>query len=575
MTKDDDKINAADREFRAMLGKATGGLAPQDYGTAFWDWWLNLARSPEKQAELQKNALKQAMDLWRFHAEAAQGKPLAPSENGDRRFSSPAWQQYPFNVYAQAFQKGMEFLEQSARAVPGVEPRNAQLVEFAARQVAETMSPTNNPLTNPEVLQQTVAERGQNLARGYKNFLDDLERTLRGGEAPGTEEFRVGQTVAVTKGKVIFRNDLIELIQYSPTTPDVQAEPLLIVPAWIMKYYILDLSPKNSLVAWLVDQGHTVFMISWKNPTAADRELGMDDYLRRGVYAALDAVSAVVPERAIHAVGYCIGGTLLAIAAAALARKGDKRIRDITMLAGQTDFSEPGELSLFISPAQIEMLEALMYKEGVLESAKMGGAFAVLRAHDLLWQPAVKSYLKGEREGMIDLMAWNADGTRMPYKMHTEYLVGLYLRNDLAEGRFKVEGETIQLADIKLPMFIVGTETDHVAPWKSVYKLDKLTGSPEFTFLLTSGGHNAGIISGPVHPKRRHRVRTRRTGESSVSADEWFETTAPLPGSWWPTWAEWLKLHSSANRVAPPEMGAPAAGYAPLGDAPGEYVLQR
>ena len=575
MTKDDDKINAVDREFRSMLGKATGGLAPQDYGTAFWDWWLNLARSPEKQAELQKNALKQAMDLWRFHAEAAKGKPLAPSENGDRRFSSPAWKQYPFNVYAQAFQSGMALMEQSARAVPGVEPRNAQLVEFAARQVAEAMSPTNNPLTNPEILQQTVAERGQNLARGYKNFLDDLERTLSGGEAPGTEEFRVGQTVAVTEGQVIFRNDLIELIQYSPTTPDVQAEPLLIVPAWIMKYYILDLSPKNSLVAWLVDQGHTVFMISWKNPTAADRELGMDDYLRRGVYAALDAVSAVVPDRSIHAVGYCIGGTLLSIAAAALARKGDKRIRDITMFAGQTDFSEPGELSLFISPAQIEMLEALMYKEGVLDSAKMGGAFAMLRAHDLLWQPAVKSYLKGEREGMIDLMAWNADGTRMPWKMHTEYLVGLYLRNDLAEGRFKVEGETIQLADIKVPMFIVGTETDHVAPWKSVYKLDKLTGSPEFTFLLTSGGHNAGIISGPVYPKRRHRVRTRHTGESSLSADEWFETTTPLPGSWWPTWAEWLKTHSSAERVAPPEMGAPAAGYAPLGDAPGEYVLQR
>jgi polyhydroxyalkanoate synthase len=342
-----------------------------------------------------------------------------------------------------------------------------------------------------------------------------------------------------------------------------------------MKYYILDLSPKNSLVAWLVDQGHTVFMISWKNPTAADRELGMDDYLRRGVYAALDAVSAVVPDRTIHAVGYCIGGTLLSIAAAARARKGDKRIRDITIFAGQTDFSEPGELSLFISPAQIEMLEALMYKEGVLDSAKMGGAFAMLRAHDLLWQPAVKSYFKGERDGMIDLMAWNADGTRLPWKMHTEYLVGLYLRNDLAEGRFKVEGETIQLTDIKVPMFIVGTETDHVAPWKSVYKLDRLTGSPEFTFLLTSGGHNAGIISGPVHPKRHHRVRTRRTGELPVSADEWFETTAPLPGSWWPTWAEWLKSHSSEKRLAPPAMGAPEAGYPPLGDAPGEYVLQR
>ena len=570
-----DKIDVVDREFRAMLAKMTGGLAPQDYGTAFWDWWLNLAKSPEKQLELQQTAMKQAMDLWRFNAEAAQGKPMAPAENGDRRFANPAWQQYPFNVYAQAFQNGMALLEQSARGVEGVEPRNAALVEFAARQAAESLSPTNNPLTNPEVLQQTVAERGQNLARGYKNFLDDMERTLSGGDVPGTEDFRVGEKVAVTAGQVIFRNDLIELIQYSPTTPDVHAEPVLIVPAWIMKYYILDLSPKNSLVAWLVDQGFTVFMMSWKNPTAADRELGMDDYIRKGLYTALDVVGTVVPDRGIHAVGYCIGGTLLSIAAAALSDWGDNRIQDITLLAAQTDFSEPGELSLYISPAQIEMLEALMYKEGVLDSKQMGGAFAMLRAHDLLWQPAVKSYLKGERDDMIDLMAWNADGTRMPWKMHTEYLVGLYLNNDLAQGRFKVEGEAINLNDVRVPMFVVGTETDHVAPWKSVYKVGALTTSTEFTFLLTSGGHNAGIVSGPVHPKRRHRVRTTRADEPKLAADEWFETTAPLPGSWWPTWAEWLKTHSSKERVAPPEMGAPQAGYTPIAEAPGEYVRQK
>jgi polyhydroxyalkanoate synthase len=575
MTEDNAKLENVEREFRAMLAKMTGGLAPQDYGAAFWDWWLNLAKSPAKQAELQQTAIKQAMDLWRFHAEAAQGKPLAPTETGDRRFSNPAWQQYPFNVFAQAFQNGLSLLEQSARGVEGVEPRNAQLVEFAARQAAEPLSPANNPLTNPEVLQQTVAERGQNLARGYKNFLDDIERTLHGGEAPGTEDFRVGETVAVTEGKVILKNELIELIQYEPTTPDVHAEPVLIVPAWIMKYYILDLSPKNSLVAWLVDQGYTVFMMSWKNPTAADRELGMDDYIRKGVYAALDAVAAVVPNQRIHAVGYCIGGTLLSIAAAALAEWGDTRIRDISLFAAQTDFSEPGELSLYISPAQIEMLEALMYKEGVLDSKQMGSAFAMLRAHDLLWQPAVKSYLKGERDGMIDLMAWNADGTRMPWKMHTEYLIGLYLHNDLAEGRFKVEGETVKLSDIRVPMFVVGTETDHVAPWKSVYKVSGLTSSPEFTFLLTSGGHNAGIVSGPVHPKRRHRVRTVREGEPRLGADEWFETTAALPGSWWPTWATWLEAHSSPTRVPPPAMGAPNAGYAPQADAPGEYVRQR
>ena len=570
-----DKIDVVEREFRAAVARMTGGIAPQDYGAAFWDWWLNLARAPDKQAELQQAAMQHVMDLWRFNVEAAQGKPMAPAENGDRRFSHPAWQQYPFNVWAQAFRSGMSFIEKSARDVPGVEPRNAALVEFAARQAAEPLSPANSPLTNPEVIAQTVAEGGQNLARGYKHFLDDMERTLHGGDAPGTEEFRVGEKVAVTEGQVIFRNELIELIQYAPTTPDVHPEPVLIVPAWIMKYYILDLSPKNSLVAWLVDQGFTVFMISWKNPTAADRHLGMDDYLRKGVYAALDAVTTVVPDRDVHAVGYCIGGTLLSIAAAALSEWGDTRIKDISLFAAQTDFSEPGELSLFISPAQVEMLEALMYKEGVLDSKQMGGAFTMLRAHDLLWQPAVKSYLKGERDGMIDLMAWNADGTRMPWKMHTEYLVGLYLDNDLAEGRFKIECEVIKLEDIRVPMFVVGTETDHVAPWKSVYKVGGLVTSPEFTFLLTSGGHNAGIVSGPVHPKRRHRVRTLRGGEALPPADEWFATTEAKPGSWWPTWAEWLEAHSSPERVAPPAIGAPAEGYKPLGDAPGDYVLQR
>ncbi|HEU0224306.1 MAG TPA: alpha/beta fold hydrolase [Steroidobacteraceae bacterium] len=575
MAEENGKLENVEREFRAILAKATGGLAPHDYGTAFWDWWLNLAKSPGTQLELQQNALAKAMELWKFNLEAMQGKPLAPAETGDRRFANPAWQQYPFNVWAQAFRSGMELLEKSAHGVPGVEPQNVERVEFAAKHAAEALSPTNNPLTNPEVLKQTVEERGQNLARGYKHFLEDLERLQNGGQAPGADEFRVGEKVAVTEGQVILRNELMELIQYSPTTPDVHPEPVLIVPAWIMKYYILDLSPKNSLVAWLVDQGFTVFMISWKNPTAADRNLGMDDYVRKGVYAALDAVATIVPDRGIHAVGYCIGGTLLTIAASALSAWGDTRIQDITLFAAQTDFSEPGELSLFISPAQIEMLEAIMYKEGVLDSKQMGAAFAMLRAHDLLWQPAVKSYLKGERDQQIDLMAWNADGTRMPWKMHTEYLLGLYLHNDLAEGRFKVEGVEVNLADIAAPMFVVGTETDHVAPWKSVYKADRLAGSSEFTFLLTSGGHNAGIVSGPAHPKRRHRVRTRRQGEPNLNADEWFESTAPLPGSWWPTWGEWLKTHSTQARVPPPAMGAPESGYAPIADAPGEYVRQR
>jgi polyhydroxyalkanoate synthase len=506
-----------------------------------------------------------------------QGQPLAPNDPGhrDQRFSGDAWKMFPFNVYARAYQNHSKLLQDVVSDVDGVQERNEQMMGFALQQVAEAVSPANYPGSNPEVIQKTMEEKGANLARGWQHFLEDMERTITGGETPGVENFRVGEQIAATPGKVVFRNELMELIQYSPATPDVYAEPVLIVPAWIMKYYILDLSPKNSMVKWLVDSGHTVFMISWKNPSISDRDVGMDDYVRKGIYAALDAVSAIVPERRIHAVGYCIGGTLLAISAAALGRRNDERIKDITIFAGQTDFSEPGELSLFISPSQLAMLEALMLKEGVLDSSKMGAAFAMLRANDLLWQPAVNAYLKGERAGMIDLMAWNADGTRMPARMHTEYLYGLYLNNDLALDRFKVEGEVVHLSDIRVPMFVVGTETDHVAPWQSVYKVDRYVQCSEFTFLLTSGGHNAGIISGPAHPKRRHRVRTRKGGESRLTADKWLETTEVKQGSWWPTWGEWLQVHSSAERVAPPPMGAPERGYTPTASAPGEYVLQR
>jgi polyhydroxyalkanoate synthase len=342
-----------------------------------------------------------------------------------------------------------------------------------------------------------------------------------------------------------------------------------------MKYYILDLSPKNSLVKYLTDMGHTVFMISWKNPTAEDRDVTMDDYLSLGVLAALDAVNKVVPKRKVHGVGYCIGGTLLSIAAATMAQKEDDRLATVTMFAAQTDFSEPGELSVFISPAQLAMLEAMMWKKGVLESRQMGGAFQLLRTYDLLWAPSIATYLKGERSGVNDLMSWNADGTRMAYRMHTDYLHQLYLNNDLAEDRYVANGEQVSLSDVTAPMFVVGTETDHVAPWRSVYKVGRLVRSRDYTFCLTSGGHNAGIISGPEHPKRRHRVHTSKAGTRLLSPDKYLQKVEPLAGSWWPTWAKWLAEHSSERKVAPPHMGAPKQGLKPLCAAPGEYVLAR
>jgi polyhydroxyalkanoate synthase len=567
-----------DRVFRAQVAQMTAGLAPTAFTTAWADWATHLALSPAKQGELQRHVLERAQDTWAFALRALSGAPVAPSESfagsPDRRFDAQDWTQFPFNVYARAFQNNVALMNESVRGVSGVSEYHTQLLEFAVRMLADSSSPSNTLLSNPELLAQTQEEQGQNLVRGLQNVIEDLGRTLKGAAPAGTDEFEVGRNVAVTPGNVVFRNELIELIQYSPSTPSVHAEPVLVVPAWIMKYYILDLSPRNSMVKYLVDQGHTVFMMSWKNPDEKDRDLGMDDYVEKGFRAAVDAVSTIVPKRKVHAVGYCIGGTLLTIGAAALAREQDERLASITMFAAQTDFSEPGELAFFVNPSQLAMLEATMHKKGVLESKQMGGAFAMLRARELLWQPIVNQYVKGQRDRMIDLMAWNADGTRMPWRMHSEYLYRLYLDNELATNRFPVAGKTVRLSDIGAPMFVVGTEADHVAPWKSVYKVDNLVRSDDFTFLLTSGGHNAGIVAGPVHPKRHYRMRTRRLAAPHLAPEDWMEAAPKSDGSWWPAWQQWLAAHSGA-KGKPPAMGAPGKGYAVVDEAPGQYVRQR
>ena len=568
--------NDIDREFRARLAKLTGGIAPTAFVNAWADWASHLALAPARRGELQMQTLQRAQDTWAFTMRALAGAPLSPSQglNGeaDRRFAATPWSQFPFNVYARAYLNNKALLQSAVRDVDGVTDYHAQLVEFALRMVLDATSPSNYLAMNPELLAQTSEEQGRNLLRGAKNWVEDLRRTVAGAVPAGTEGFEVGKDLAVTPGQVVLRNELIELIQYTPTTKKVHAEPILFVPAWIMKYYILDLSPHNSLVKFLVDQGHTVFMVSWKNPNEADRNLGMDDYIVKGFQAALDAVTAIVPKQKVHAAGYCIGGTLLTIGAAALAREHDARLASMTLFAAQADFSEPGELSFFINPSQLSMLEASMHRKGVLESKQMGAAFAMLRAQDLLWQPMVNQYIKGQRGDMIDLMAWNADGTRMPWRMHTEYLYRLYLDNELATNRFPVQDKLVRLSDIRLPMFVVGTETDHVAPWKSVYKIDNLVRSDDLTFLLTSGGHNAGIVAGPVHPKRRYRVRTRRMADAHLAPDDWLAAATLQQGSWWPAWQQWLAAHSGAMTKAP-AMGA--KGYAAIEDAPGQYVRQR
>jgi polyhydroxyalkanoate synthase len=445
------------------------------------------------------------------------------------------------------------------------------VVNFLARQVLDVWSPSNFLWTNPEVLERTLEERGDNLARGFRNWVEDTAQRLSGRPRQHSD-WRVGRDLAVTPGHVVYRNRLMELIQYTPETRSVYPEPVLIVPAWIMKYYILDLAPGKSLIEYLVAQGHTVFAVSWKNPTPEDRDLGMDDYRRLGVLAALDAVNTIVPGQNVHGVGYCLGGTLLSLTAAAMARDGDDRLASMTLFAAQTDFTEPGELELFIDESQVAFLEDVMWARGCLSRQQMAGAFQLLNSQDLIWSRMVRHYLMGEREPVIELMAWNADATRLPFRMHGEYLRQLFLRNELATGNYEVDGEPVHLSDIGAPIFAVGTERDHVAPWRSVYKIHHLTRT-DVTFLLAAAGHNGGIVAPPGHPRRAFRIASHAPLDPARGPDQYLEEEALQPGSWWPEWQRWLRRYSGRRR-APPPMGASEAGYPPREEAPGTYVYR-
>jgi polyhydroxyalkanoate synthase len=564
-----------DRSLHATAARFTAGLSPAALSAAYLDWTTHLAASPGKQMQLVEKALRKAARLAHHLGQCAMGGTTEPCISPlpqDRRFIGEAWQRWPYNFIHQSFLLHQQWWHNAATGIRGVAQQHEKVVEFASRQILDMMSPSNFLLTNPELLQRTLEQGGMNLLRGAQNFLEDWEHAVSGKKPVGTEAFQVGRNVAVTPGKVIYRNRLIELIQYAPATNKVRPEPILIVPAWIMKYYILDLSPQNSLVKHLTSQGFTVFMISWINPEPEDRDLGMDDYCTLGVMAALDVVSAVVPKEPVHAVGYCIGGTILSIVAAAMARDGDERLKTITLLAAQTDFTEAGELMLFINESQLSFLEDMMWEQGFLDTKQMAGAFQMLRSNDLVWSRMVHDYVMGEREPISDLMAWNADATRMPYRMHSDYLRHLFLDNDLAEGRYRVDGKPIALTDIRAPIFSVGTTRDHVAPWRSVHKIHLLTDT-EVTFLLTSGGHNAGIVSEPGHKGRSYQVMTKSSTDNYADPDAWAVAAPRKDGSWWPEWVAWLQAQSGAL-TAPPPFGAPKAGYKPLGDAPGTYVLQ-
>jgi polyhydroxyalkanoate synthase len=564
-----------DRSVQAVTARFTAGLSPMTLLGAYVDWASHVAYAPGKQLQLTEKAFRKWLRFAQYAArrvvEQDRCEPCIEPLPQDRRFVADAWRDLPFDLFYQSFLLTQQWWHNAMTGTRGVTTRHEQIVSFGTRQWLDMFSPSNYVLTNPEVLERTRSEAGLNLWRGAWNFIEDAERAWAGRKRVGTEAFQVGRNLAVTPGKVVYRNNLIELIQYAPRSATVRPEPVLVVPAWIMKYYILDLSPHNSLVRYLTEQGYTVFMISWKNPSPADRDLTMEDYRRLGVLAALDAVSAIVPDRKVHAVGYCIGGTLLAIAAAAMARDGDARLQSITLFAAQTDFTEAGELMLFITENQLAFLEDVMWEQGFLDSRQMAGTFQLLRSNDLVWSRMIRAYLMGEREAMIDLNAWNADATRMPYRQHAEYLRRLFLDNDLAEGRYPAGGKPVALTDIRAPIFAVGTETDHVAPWRSVYKLHLLSDT-EITFVLTSGGHNAGIVSEPGHPGRHFRVTTRNPESSFVDPDAWLSAAPVKDGSWWAEWIAWLDKRSG-KPVPPPALGA--RGYAPLCDAPGTYVLEQ
>lgn len=563
-----------DRSDMASLARLTGGLSPHAIFDAWSDWAMHLARAPVRQLELMERAQANTVKLGQYTLARMTGhapeKPFRPGHH-DTRWTHDGWDSGPFTLWQQGFLATQDWWRAATSDLRGLRGQNADRTGFVIRQLLDTVSPANFPLCNPEILERTQATGGHNLIEGAAHFADDARHILAGEHRPVPEGFALGKVLAATPGKVVWRNELMELIQYAPTTDEVEAEPVLIVPAWIMKYYILDLSPGNSFIRWLVGQGHTVFCISWRNPGVEHAELSLEDYRRQGIMQALDVITTIVPGRKVNANGYCLGGTLLAIAAAAMARDHDDRLASITLMAAQVDFAEAGELLLFLDESQVACLEDLMWSQGYLDRPQMSGAFAAIRSEDLIWSRAVRRYFLGEPDLPTDVTVWVNDTTRMPARMHSQYLRGVFLENRISAGRFAVEGRVIALKDIAVPIFVVGTESDHIAPWRSVYKTALFTDC-DMHFLLTKGGHNGGILSEPGHKGRHYRVGHRPAGAHYRDPETWFANHKPRAGSWWPEWARWLKANSSGPVAARVPGSHP--DYPAVEEAPGRYIHQ-
>ncbi len=543
---------------------------------AFMDMMARLLSNPYKLAQAQMGLVWDYFTLWQksmLRFAGMQTAPVASPENSDKRFRDEGWQEhFMFDFIKQSYLITARHVHETVNGIEGLEEQTARKVDFYTRQYIDALSPSNFALTNPEVFRETVRCNGQNLIKGLNNLLRDIEEgngSLR-VRMTDTMAFELGKNVATTPGKVVFQTDMMQLIQYQPSTQKVLKRPVLIVPPWINKFYILDLREKNSFIKWLVDQGQTVYVISWVNPDERLAEKTFDSYMKEGVFAAIDAIEKQTGEKAVNAIGYCLGGTLLAVTLAYLAAKKQKRIASATFLTTLTDFSEPGELGVFIDEQQVSNLEKKMFKRGFLEGSEMAGTFNMLRANDLIWSFVVNNYLMGRNPFPFDLLYWNSASTRLPAKMHSFYLRKMYMENKLIEpGGIEIDGVPLDLGKINVPCFFISTIEDHIAPWKSTY-MGALRFTAPVRFVLGGSGHIAGVVNPPSANKYGYWVNP--AAKLAPTADEWFAGAMQHEGSWWVNWQEWIRERDNAEVDArDPANGALKA----LEDAPGSYVKFR
>ena len=533
-------------------------------------YWL---ADPQRAAELQNRLGKAYLELWAAMAKRLVGEtsaPVATPAPNDKRFSDPEWSSNQFfDFLKQAYLVTAQWADRLV-AEADVDPHTRRKAEFYVRQIANAVAPSNFVLTNPELLRETFSSNAENLVRGMRMLAEDIE--AGGGELKirqsDSSMFEVGRNLALTPGKVIFQNELMQLIQYEPTTETVLKRPLLIVPPWINKYYVLDLTPEKSFIKWCVDQGLTVFCISWVNPDSHLAQKSFEDYIRQGPLAALDAIHEAIGEERVHAIGYCVGGTLLAVTLAAMAAWNDERIVSATLFAAQVDFTHAGDLKVFVDEDQVKAIEQKMAERGYLEGSAMATVFNLLRSNDLIWPYVINNYLKGKAPFPFDLLYWNSDATRMPAANHSFYLRNCYLENKLAKGEMELAGIKLDLERVKVPIYNLATREDHIAPAKSVLFGSRLFGG-EVTFVLAGSGHIAGVVNPPSKPKYQYWTGGLPQG-SDVEA--WLAGATEHPGSWWPNWLEWLKSHDKATI---PARSIGGGKLAPIEDAPGSYVKVR